>query len=357
MKKIMLMACGIFFVLAQSTVSAQVKNGIVKNGITNVQLGEYRTSYHDTLVITLQGSDKVLFIGNDLKKMVKYQKADSLKMLFLNDFEKAVSEHSLTKDVQTLHYFVHSSGKRRLKAETPEYSDNKVDADYEIKRLDLDLPKYQYVIHDLSSDYELQIYINDPEQIKNILSAINLDDVIHYNGINKKDIRHSYKLEINTDHNNYKIGKKTGFNLPFDIELKGFVGAGVFGNTIAPLIGGDMEFVFKDKYYIGKYKGAFGYTAFPIVSMNSGKITGVSIVSSYDLRFLVNYWSFGKTHRVYYLGLEAGVMKSNDLSPFNNAYKFGIVSEQPTLGGIFSLDLIKDKNRNSIFAFTWKKRF
>jgi hypothetical protein len=358
----MLMAYGICFVLAQSTVSAQEKESeyvLPKNVRSTyvrpkyIKPGEGLTSFYDTLIINLQGNDKILFIGNDLKKMVRYQRADSLKMLFLNDFEKAISENSLTREVQRVHYFVHSSGKRRLKAETPEYSDNKVDADYEIKRLNLDLPKYQYVIHDLSSDYELQIYINDPEQTKNILDSINLDDVIHYKGINKLDIRNSYKIEINTDHNNYKIGGKAGSYLE-QIEITTSFGIGVFGNVIAPLIGGDIGFMNNDKYSIGKYQWVFGYTAFPVVNMNAGKITGVSLVSSYDLKFLINL--FRKNHKIYYFGLEAGVMKSNELSPFNNAYKFGIVSKESTRG-VFSFDLIKDKNRNSIYAFTWKIRF
>jgi hypothetical protein len=349
MKKIMLMAYRIFFVLTQSTVSAQKTNELNIDPL----LEENRAS-HDTLVITLQGSDKILFLGNNLKKMVKYEKADSLKMLFLNDFEKAVSEQTITKDVQRVHYFVHSSGKRRLKAENPEYTDSKVDVDYEIKRLNFDIPKYQYVIHDLSSGYELHIYINNPEQLKNTLTAINLNGVIHDKVISKYYIDRNYKLEISADQNNYKIVNATG-GAQITIGLSPSFGVGLFGNVIAPLIGGDIKIAITDKYRIGRCRGGVGLTTFPIVSMDGGKITGVSMVSSYDLKLMININR--KVHKTNYLGLQAGFMKSNESNFFNNAYKIGAVFESKSEGANYSFDLIRDTNGNYIYGITYKVPF
>lgn len=355
MKKLMLMAYGAFFVLAQSTVSAQENKPNVKHVPA---LGENLSSYHDTIVINLQGNNKIIFIGNALKKMGKYQKADSLKMLFLNDFEKAVSENSITKEVQTVHYFVHGSGKRRLKAETPDYSDDKVDVDYEIIRLNLDLPKYRYFIHDLSSGYELQVYINDPGQVKNILDSVNLNGAIHYSGICKKGYTgaalRSYKLEINADHNNYKLVNVTK-GLNDQIQISGVLGIGILGNVLSPMLGANLDFAFADRYAIGKFKAGISISAFNIVSMNAGKITGVSLVRSYDLNLMYNLSS--GTHKNYYVGLQGGFMKSNELSPFNNALKSGIVVQTPRVG-ICSLDQIYcDGSKKWIYGLTWRLPF
>jgi hypothetical protein len=362
MKKLMLMAYGICFVLAPSIVSAQEIFGPVKvigkrskdPSFLQRQNNSYQMqqkSYSDTLIINLQGSDKILFIGKKLEWMVRYPNADSLKMLFLNDFEKAVSGNSITKEVQKVYYFVHGAGKRRLKAETPEYTDNKVDVDYEIKRLKFDIPKYQYVIYDLSYGYELHIYINDPEQIRNILTAVNLNDAIHFKEIDKKTIRTCYKVEINANDNNYRIIKKTS-SWRHVFSASPNMGISILGNIVAPGFGMDFGIIWLDKYAVGKYKVEFGYNASSIVYMNSGKITGVSMVESYNLRTMIN---LNTTSQACWYGSQAGFMKSNELSPFNNAIKYSLIFEKPRY--TYSLDMITDRNRNKIYGLTFNILF
>jgi hypothetical protein len=362
MKKLMLMACGICFVLAQSKVSAQEKATFRNYPFgkeTDYHIGPIESKqmyYYDTLVIHLQNNDKILFIGRKMEHMLRFQKADSLKMLFLNDFEKALSDHSLTKEVQTVHYFVHGSGKRRLKAENPEYSDDKkVDVDYEIKRLNLFLPQYQYFIHDLSSGYELQIYINDPEQLRNTLTGVHLNNVIHSEVLNKNikySVRSCYKIEITTDDDNYKISRMIGAPRG-NISISTDFGIGVFGNTIAPIFGPSFQHRWLDKYNVGKYKAELCIYYFPLVNMNSGKVTGVSMVSSYDLRLMINPEI--RSHRENWLGLQGGFMKSKgEPSCFNNAFKWGLVVERPGIGSFAVEEIYWNKYRDRFYALTWK---
>jgi hypothetical protein len=372
MKKLMLMAYGICFVLALSTLSAQK---ISRNWI-GPQDSQTNKSYNDTLIINLQGSDKILLVGKTLLPMVdwmipltdwiflgaKCRRADSLKMLFLNDFEKAVSENLIPKEVQRVHYFVHGSGKRRLKAETPEYTDNKVDVSYEIQRLNLDIPQYQYIIHDLSylGGYELHIYINDPGQLRNILNAANFNEVAQLIEMDKKTLRNCYKVEIKADDDDYKISKKTGsWRRLFSGSPN--MGISILGNVVAPVLGGTFGLVWNDKYSVGKHKLDFCSNVLPIVEMNSGKITGVSMIRSYDLKYMFNIDRYA--HRERWWGMQAGFMKSNPLSSFNNAYKFGIVFAKPGIGS-YSLEIITYKynkgffnsliyNKDFIYGLTW----
>lgn len=337
MKKIMLLASGILFALAPLKMLAQ------EEGVKVVGLSPQEQGFNDTLVIKLKGSDKILFVGDELKQMVKYQNADSLKQLFINDFEKATNDHSLSKDVQLVHYFVHESGKRRLKAENPEFSDNRIDPAYEIKRLNLDLPKFQYIIHDLNSGYEIQIYVDDPEELKAILSAVILNDAIHFAATDKKVLRRTYKLEMTGESNTtYKITGKTQGRQDA-IWLGPSLGVGILGNAIAPVAGFDLMLSLSDKYSVGKFKTGLGYNVFPIVNSLNGEISNVNIVESYDLKFLFNQ-NVGTRGKSNWIGLQGGLMKSYNMSTYNNAYKIGLLYEG---SGSFNyaFDFIRDKDK------------
>jgi len=336
MKNTMLTAIWILFALTSLKMYAQ-EEGVHVSGLTPTEKG-----FNDTLVITLKGSDKILFIGDELKQMTKYEKADSLKQLFITDYEKAVNDHSLSKDVQLVYYFVHPSGKRRLKAENPEFTDNRIDPAYEIKRLNLDLPKFQYCIHDLNTGYEFQIYISNPEDLKATLNSVNLNDAIRFTGNDKKVLRRTYKLELIGENNTFKISRQT-HGRQDAIWLGPSLGVGVLGNTIAPIAGFDMMLSLSDKYSVGKFKTGLGFTVFPFVNSLNNETMGVSFVHSYDLKFLFNQ-NTGTKEKSNWIGLEGGIMKSYGMSSYNNAAKFGILYEGNS-SFIYSFDMIMDKNK------------
>jgi len=348
MKKIMLLASGIFFALAPLKILAQ------EDGVNVVGLAPVAEMFNDTLVIKLRGSDKILLIGKDLKQMVKYQKADSMKQLFISDFEKALNNHSINKEVQLVHYFIHGSGKRRIKAENPEYSDNRIDPAYEIKRLDLDLPKYQYIIHDLNSGYEIQIYMNDPDELKAELNSVNLYDAIHFAGNDKKILRRTYKLEMTGENNVYKITGKTHGRQDV-LSLGPTLGVGVLGNVIAPVAGADLTLSLTDKYSVGKYKFGLGYEVFPFANnIVSGEVSSLSWVQTINLKFLTNI-NAGTKDKAYWMGLQGGSMKSSNMISYNNAFEFGILIEG---NGAFnySFDFIRDKEK-TLYGLTVKFPF
>ncbi|MES2689478.1 MAG: hypothetical protein V4658_03695, partial [Bacteroidota bacterium] len=139
MKIKMLLASVAFIALAQPNVSAQE--------VHVVHVDHKQVSFADTLVLKLNAGNKILFIGDNFKEMANYTQADSIKTLFMNDLDQALSKGQLSKETQKVYYFIHANGKRRLKAENPDYNENSVDVAYEIKRLDLELPKYEYHIY------------------------------------------------------------------------------------------------------------------------------------------------------------------------------------------------------------------
>ncbi len=129
------------------------------------------TPDNDTILMLIRDRVKVMFIGNDLSEMADFKKVDSLKVLFINDLEEARKQSSYPMDSRTTHYFVHPNGKRRLKAENEDYSESDIDLTAEKSSLGLDLPPYLYIIHDFSSNYELRIYLEHPEELSRVFNC------------------------------------------------------------------------------------------------------------------------------------------------------------------------------------------
>jgi hypothetical protein len=338
--KLLLLACGLIIAACTNYLFAQ-KTDVI---IADLQYNE--TQINDTLIIKLSGSDKILLIGGDLKDMHKYKQVDSIKTLFVNDITAAQNNNTLTTDATKVYYFITSNGKRRLKAENVDLSENSVDINYELKRLQLDLPKYEYHIFDLKNEFQIQIYLADPKLLKSVLENTNIYEAITFtNNTAKKDFKRTYKLELNTE-NGYKIGNKTQGKMDA-IMINVKAGIGLLGNTLAPVTGFDILFDLSNKYSYGKYKLGIGVNNFPVVNSIGGEIMSVSFVNSIVVKALINSNNKGDAN---YLGLQFGIMKSFDIKPYDNAWKFGLLQQTKYLD--YSFDFITDNNKNGVLMLT-----
>lgn len=347
MKKCMLLAVWLLIASTQTVLWGQ------QAAVYFTHLDENEVIPADTLFIKLAGSNKILLVGDGFKNMMKYTKADSLKTLFINDVEAARTNKTLAVDAQKIFYFIDQSGKRRIKAENAEYNNNSVDVAYEIKRLQLDLPKYEYHIYDLTSGYRIEIYLSDPQEVKNVLGGISLNEAINYTYKNtENELKRSYKIDLNAE-NGYTITGKTRGHSDA-IELNPSFGVGLLGNTLAPVAGFDIWLRLTNKYSIQQYKMGLGLTAFPFVYASANEVTGVSLVNSYDARFAFNLFTKNKA-KTTWLGLQAGLMKSNDIKTFDNAFKLGFMYEGHGTFN-YSFDVIKGKDLY-IYGLTIKMPF
>ena len=347
MKIKMLLACVTFIASFKPLVFAQN---------VYVMSNEHKlVSFADTLVLKLSTGNKILFIGSDFKEMKNYTSADSIKTLFMNDLDQALSKGQVNAGSQKIYYFVHGNGKRRLKAENPEYNENSVDVGYEIKRLNLDLPKYEYHLYDLEQGYVLQVYLTDPAQLKNVLGETSIDEAIRFAKSNAKTVlKRTYKAELSIENDNIKFDKKAEGHSDA-IELTPAFGVGLLGNTFAPVVGFDLWLRLTNRYSVSRYRMGLGLTAFPFVNTVGREITSVDFVRSYDLKFAVNINS-RRSDDPHWLGLQGGFTNSNEIRSFNNAYKFGVSYEGKGPFN-YSFDLIKDANKNSLYGFTIKLPF
>ncbi len=300
----------------------------------------------DTVVIRLEGSDKILFIGNDMETMMEYKKSDSLKMLFLTDWTKALDQEQLTSDAAVVHYFVHGSGKRRLKAENAEFSTNTVDVGFEMKRLDLDLPKYQYILYDMEKKYQWQIYVANPEQLKAQLEKVSIDMAVQQITHNKKDSRKNFKITVNTTNDRYEITDRKGAKTK-SIEFVPLYGVSIMGTLPAATLGSEVLYSISNKYGSGLFKFGIGTNSYALVDMANAEISNVNLLVSYEAKILFNLNGGSKTRNEHWLGLQGGFMQSTGL--FNNAFKFGFLYRDN--GPLkYSFDLIPIPRKQTVFS-------
>lgn len=347
MKRTMLLACGLLIALFQTNLSAQT-NGISVSGINK------NNALYDTLMVLLPEGNKILVTGKSLPTLVAYSRADSLKQLFVADYEKAIAANTITSDAPLIHYFVHPSGKRRLKAEVGEYADSRVDVAYEVTRLNLDLPKYRYYIHDLEAEIDMEVYVQNPAQLTSILSSINLREAINAAGKEKRSFRKYVKTEITPDNGQFKIADIKGGVLQ-SIEINPALGITLMGNILAPVMGVDVSFGSRNKYSISNYKIGYSFSTFTMVSTAGGDITGVSFVRCHELKYMRNI-NNRDIKNPYFIGAQVGLLNSADLSSYNGAFKIGLV-HQSTSPYNYSFDYIVDRNNRSLYAFTLKLAF
>ncbi|MES2558145.1 MAG: hypothetical protein V4590_00275 [Bacteroidota bacterium] len=346
MKRTLLLACGLLIALFQTNLSAQTNTTAADKSKT-----EY---LNDTLMLLLPDGNKMIITGKPLKTLMVYTQADSIKELFVNDYEKAITSGTLTVDAPLIHYFVHPSGKRRLKAEVGEYADNKVDVAYEITRLNLDLPKYRYHIHDLQSEIELQVYVQNPAQLRNILSNINVTAAIKAAGKEKRPLRKIVKTEIAASNGQFKIDDIKGHTLQ-SIEINPMIGVTLIGNVMAPVLGMNASFGSKTKYGISSYKIGYTLSAFPIVGLTGGEMSSVAFIQSHEIRFLKNL-NTASANNPFWMGVQAGMLTCKDLAAYDNAIKAG-VSFNTGSSFTYSFDYIRDNNKHGVFGFTVKLDF
>jgi hypothetical protein len=312
----------------------------------------------DTIVVHLMQNNKVLIIGNTLNKLKDFgPTADRLKTAFLNDISKAFSERTISSSALEVHYFVQDENKRRIKAEAAEYSEKRVDVAFEILRLKLDLPKYNYTIYNLNTGMRILVFMNHPDSLISQLGEVSLNEAIVEATKSKKLIQNYYKVEVATDSNYVREIKRAGAK-SYLFQFVPTVGVTLFGNTLSPVLGSQIDLRVNNKYGIGKYRVGFLFESFPIIERTNGEITSINGMANLECRFLVNTLPY-KRNNSYWLGVQAGLLIPSNQQMFNapEAFKFGFTTE--VMGPFsWSFDLISiPKLEESIYSLTVRLPF
>lgn len=310
---------------------------------------------NDTIVIPLGGNGKLLLLGARFEDYKAYAaKADRTKTYLINDLEKAYSQKQIPARAQEVHYFLYNEQKRRVKAETPEYSEYNVDVAYEVKRLELDLPKYHYVVHDLAAGMEWEVYVNNPDSVMLQLSELGMQAAIETALANRKQYRKYVKIELG---NNMRIANEPARSLDM-IQVSPIIGVTLLGNVMTPALGGNLELGFSNKYGIQQHRVGLAVYGLTLLQTNNNEVTGIQLINAYDLRWLYNAYGHSQAEP-FWVGLQVGILKSKDLKSYDNAFKMGFAYERRNIG--WSFDFIKTKDswdtKKAIYSVTVRLPF
>ena len=349
MKNLMLKACVLTmpFLFASVNANAQLT-------VNNPKQQEAKLS--DTIVVHLKQNNKAIIVGASIDELKRFgPAADRLKTAFLTDINTAFKEQSIYPTAKEVHYFVQDENKRRIKAEAPEYTDNKINVAYEILRLKLDLPKYSYTIYNLNNGVQMMFFVNHPDSLLPQLGDVSLNEAIIIATNNKKTVRKNYKLEVDTDSNYYRISKKVSAKSDM-LEVNPYLGITLLGNIFSPLIGVQADLMFTNKYGIGKYRIGINYAGLTLLERSNGDISDISLVSIFEGKFMYNISPKTRSNS-YWLGIQGGVLKSTNGGNLNNALKFGFTTEG--IGPFsYSIDFINtNKFKESIYNLTIRLPF
>ncbi len=337
MKTKMLLTAGACLVLSLRTIHAQSI--------------DTPPSLRDTLVIKLNTDVQIFFVGNNLGKMVKYKKADSLKTLLIADWEKAKQEPSYPAASKITHYFVHPNGKRRLKAENADYQEPLLDIEKEKRSLSLNLPPYEYVIYDLANSYELHIYFKNPDQLASLIN-ISLNSAIHSIAGNEEMQNGYCRVDIENKSGEWKAEKKFGAKT-LTIGLTTCANLNLIGSQWSPGLGVGLSGRFTDKRSIPVFGIDLLFNDNVLANFTSTEFTNFYEIESIDMRVFYNprHNTQGKS---IWIGLDFGYVLSPQLGLLNNNFKGGFSLNFKQFNLAFDAIYIHSQpsDRNGIYQFT-----
>lgn len=347
-KKMMLWACVTLLPFFSCQLAAQVQ--VSEVGYTN---NTSHPTFGDTLLIQLSSGGRVLITGLSLMELKELgTHAEKIKTLFVNDLMQAINNKQILPDAEDVHYFVLSEQKRRLKAEAAEYTQNRVDVAYETNRLLLDLPKYHYAIHDIPHEMTVDIFVGNPDSLLKQLGEVSFAEAIAKAVEKKKLLRRYSKVEIGTDSNYYRIINKPVNRLDM-LEFSPIVGVGLIGNTWSPVMGGQLEIRFANKYHMPFLKAGVDLSGFAFTEFSKGELTDMKILTSYNAKLLFNLNPNLRSGKPYWLGIQGGYINMPGNKTFNGATKFGFVIDG--IGAFsYSFEYInhKGESKDNLLAFT-----
>ena len=200
--------------------------------------------YKDTLVIHLEGRNRIVLVGESLEEISKYNRGDSLKNLFLEDLKNLKKDESFPATPREIYYIVNAAGKRRLKVATDASADAPFDLNNEVQNLSLNLPPLHCSIYDLCKRIEIHFYLEDTLAF-GIINKYNIIDGIRELATHKEDFFKYYQYDI-SDKWQYKPKGRRGNSIGILLDF----GAMLVGNSPTPVASIRFFVGFYDKYHV-----------------------------------------------------------------------------------------------------------
>ena len=298
----------------------------------------------DTLVVRLGGNNQVRVICKSFEKLNKYSRADSLLSVFTKDIQQSLKDKDYTDWPQVLHYLVKGDGKRRLKIQNNEFTDEEFNLEKEKYRLNENLPSFHYIIYDLSKSVEMHIYLDSAKNLS-LFDQISIDSAIVKLKENKKTCDQSYLIEMLKENEVFNIGEIRGNKMKM-LSYSPDVSIFLIANRWVPTVGGRLAFIISDKYKKPMMSIGAAIVGYGFYSQNNG-VFKIDKNAGYNFQFSTNISK--KQGVTTWFGFDFGIIKgreSNEIGFKGQAFRSNMFTEINGIG--FSWGFIKDANKTRV---------
>ncbi|MFN8143591.1 MAG: hypothetical protein U0073_04150 [Bacteroidia bacterium] len=311
------------------------------------------SSLNDTIIFSPIPDSKVLIIGPDMREMQRYTKLDSIKVLFLGDLKTAKEQHTYPEGSRLTHYFVHPNGKRRIKAESADYQEPEVDLEAEKRSMSLELPPFAFLLHDLESEIDCEIYLKDPAQIS-LLESVSFTDAVKSLGENKKSMRKFSRIDLEKEGSSWKQKFESGNDLDY-LEVTPSFGFGMIGGAWSPIIGANMSLRFTNKYGIPFLRTGLAMYGRMLADYSHKEFSNFNKVVEYEMNVMLNV-AGRKASKPSWFGLQGGFYSAEKNTSLRGAFKAGFICEG--FGSFnYGVDIIKLKNNQTLLGLSLRFPF
>lgn len=288
---------------------------------------------YDTLLVKLGGSNQVRVVSTSFDDLLKYSRADSLIAVFFTDIKKSFQDKEYSEWPQVLHYLVNGDGRRRLKIQSNEFTEEEFNLQNEKYRFAENLPLFHYIIYDISKSVEIHLYLESADKIK-LFEQFSLDSAIDILKQNKKVCNRTYAIEVLGENGSYKLGKTKGnkmYSVIYSLDLNALL----IGSRWTPTFGGKGALIIKDKYANPFMSIGVAILYYGFYELNNGTFK-IESNAGYDFRWAIN--TSKKQGNPVWFGLEGGIIKgmqSNTMGFRGTAYRLSMLTEINGLGFVF----------------------
>lgn len=299
--------------------------------------------FRDTILIQASNNLKVLLIGDELADLLKYQRGDSIKTLFLSDWKQA-QEKGMTGNARETHYLVHPSGKRRFKAESEDFQEPAFQLEKEKLRMSLNLPASVYYLYDVVANVDIQIFVAQPENL-NALSDLRLSELLLLPVADRYSLKRSTGIAINKTEDKWEVLWRQW--APKDqIELNSLFGASLLGSKLSPEVGFRLALVRADKYGEPDWSVGLSYNLNLLTSYSNNDFSDIHVLRSINAHWMMNRGGSGAAMWKW-IGLQAGYVH---LSPgvLNNSIKVGLITTYRNLQVGFHTYFLNQNNGGKV---------
>lgn len=238
--------------------------------------------FSDTLIVKLSNEHVIYFTGLRLKE-IENRKPEIQDVLFnlRNDLQSAIQNNQIPEHTTEILYLYKAKGQRRIKAESPEYSERNIDVQYEIFRLNNNLPKIRIRVYDLTHNIPIYIYSKSIESLIAELNQIQFDDIFNAAFVNKKLVKNSTEITVEKKDSTIKLSN-TAYK-KYIVDAQPIAGPVLVGGHLGAGFGINLMYRKINKYGFASKKFGLGFNTTSLYRSGEG---GLSFIQSYEFVYM-----------------------------------------------------------------------